>query len=408
MSIKKYSSGQWVDTPYRKYETATDTITTLPKQIIGDGTGIKGKNIFDVNGWFSSLTGVRGNGTITLNGNTVTITSNEEQDAYTLPYTANASGTFIIPVKPNTVYRIKSVISDKARFIIFENGLAQTEYMHTQDGPFTTQSDCSFLTLRMGVSSTAALGTSVTISNFMISEGGTERQYEPYYGYSIQGSMSQSGTPTSVSPIFPSECGELVESGEHSGEYVLPIICGNTTTPYYMSAPIRKLGNFSDIASDTGVTRYIKKLVLNGNTNIVKNVSTATNYLYYIPTIYPKDNYCICSHLPYSESNLVDNIGIKAHVSRELIYINFGADIMNAQTSGNTAAGLKEYLQAQYDAGTPVCVWYVLSTPTTETFTAPTIPTIDGEQTFDVDTTLKPSEVSLTYHGWHSHSDTKY
>ena len=38
MSIKKYSSGQWVDVPYRKYETATDTITTLPTEIIGDGT----------------------------------------------------------------------------------------------------------------------------------------------------------------------------------------------------------------------------------------------------------------------------------------------------------------------------------------------------------------------------------
>ena len=27
---------------------------------------------------------------------------------------------------------------------------------------------------------------------------------------------------------------------------------------------------------------------------------------------------------------------------------------------------------------------------------------------FDVDTTLKPSEVDLTYHGWHEHSDTKF
>ena len=37
MSIKKYSSGQWVDTTYRKYESATDTITSLPADVIADG-----------------------------------------------------------------------------------------------------------------------------------------------------------------------------------------------------------------------------------------------------------------------------------------------------------------------------------------------------------------------------------
>ena len=80
---------------------------------------------------------------------------------------------------------------------------------------------------------------------------------------------------------------------------------------------------------------------------------------------------------------------------------------MNAQTSGNTANGLREYLAAQYAAGTPVTVYYVLATPTTETVTAPTIPTTGGTATIDVDTTVKPSEISLTYHGWHSHEPLK-
>ena len=45
MSIKKYSSGSWVTVPYRKYETATDTITSLPQTIIGDGQPISSYTI---------------------------------------------------------------------------------------------------------------------------------------------------------------------------------------------------------------------------------------------------------------------------------------------------------------------------------------------------------------------------
>ena len=49
-----------------------------------------------------------------------------------------------------------------------------------------------------------------------------------------------------------------------------------------------------------------------------------------------------------------------------------------------------------------------LPTPTTESFTAPTLATVAGSQTFNIDTTLKPSSVSLTYTGWHTHTDKQY
>ena len=47
-------------------------------------------------------------------------------------------------------------------------------------------------------------------------------------------------------------------------------------------------------------------------------------------------------------------------------------------------------------------------TPTTESVTVPTITTTGGEVTLDTDTTVKPSEFSLTYHGWHENEPTKY
>ena len=49
-----------------------------------------------------------------------------------------------------------------------------------------------------------------------------------------------------------------------------------------------------------------------------------------------------------------------------------------------------------------------LPTPTTESFTAPTLATVAGSQSFTIDTTVKPSSVSLTYTGWHIHSDKQY
>lgn len=49
-----------------------------------------------------------------------------------------------------------------------------------------------------------------------------------------------------------------------------------------------------------------------------------------------------------------------------------------------------------------------LPTPTTESFTAPTLATTAGSQSFTIDTTVKPSSVSLTYTGWHTHSDKQY
>ena len=79
-------------------------------------------------------------------------------------------------------------------------------------------------------------------------------------------------------------------------------------------------------------------------------------------------------------------------------------------------AGWKSYLAAQYAAGTPVTVWYVLATPQTGIVNEPlckigdyadelhsadaavTIPTAKGENVLTVDTDLPPSSVSITGH----------
>ena len=163
----------------------------------------------------------------------------------------------------------------------------------------------------------------------------------------------------------------------------------------YLSEPLRKIGDYADTVDSSGtVTRRVKKLVLDGTEYWIKNApSNPNNYLYYL-TGFSGNKTCVCSHLEDMETLSASKIGVFNYNS--VLYINFGSSVMTAQTSGNTITGLKEYLSNQYSSGTPVCVWYVLATATTESITAPTIATTAGSNTLSIGTTLQPSEVSIT------------
>lgn len=188
--------------------------------------------------------------------------------------------------------------------------------------------------------------------------------------------------------------------------YKIPISSAGQTTPIYLG--------------EVETTRQIKKLVLTGNEPFTKNDGQSTHYLYYANkgTIFPRSigkTPVICNELPEKNDAPQTVIGINTNNTFGVVYFNFGAEVMNAQPSGNTVAGLKEYLAQQYAAGTPVCVWYVLAEPETGIVNEPLmrigdyadtlsmeqagvqIPTNNGSTTLDVLTTIKPSNVSIKY-----------
>lgn len=127
--------------------------------------------------------------------------------------------------------------------------------------------------------------------------------------------------------------------------YKIPITCGGQTTPVYLG--------------EVPTVRRVRKLVLDGTESYIKD--NAGEYLYYIYVTHLYHTDCSCSHLTSTTSYPVSKEGCSAYNNALIIYLNFGADIMNAQSSGNTTAGLKEYLSSQYAAGTPVTIWYVLA-----------------------------------------------
>lgn len=273
MAIKKYSSGSWVTVPYKKYETATGTITSLPKTIYGDGQNIS--------------------------------------------------------------------------------------------------------------------------------------------AYTIKGNMSQTGTPTPTSPIYPSECGDLISSGEHSGEYEIPFSMGGVTYSIYLAEPLRKASDnsyYDILASDGTLTRNLRKIVLTGTENVELVQQTGYVQFKLQTSYYKRPAYTVCTWW-CSHYNAIPNSGDWSG-GDNYITISQGDSpdryYRFKDTRFSTAEDFKTFIATQYANGSPVTIWQVSASATTDSFTAPTIPTTGTAEQFDIDTTLSPSEVQLTYHGWHEHEDTKY
>ena len=217
----------------------------------------------------------------------------------------------------------------------------------------------------------------------------------------LKGNMEQSGTPTPNSPIMPQETGDLETTGEKAGQYKIPISSANTTTSIYLG--------------EVETTRKIKKLVLTGDeawylysSGVVHQFYTQGNR---IGGVANSSVYSTIAPYGMTANNRNKKYGCYTVTNGdEIAFQMYGSkDDFPTQTEW------KAYLAAQYAAGTPVIIWYVLATPTTgivneplrkigdyaDTVSGITIPTITGANTIDVDTTLKPSEVSVNYKGWH-------
>lgn len=174
----------------------------------------------------------------------------------------------------------------------------------------------------------------------------------------------------------------------------LPLTLAGQTSPIYLSEPIRKIGEYADsVASDGTVTRRIKKLVLTGTEYWLK--IQAVKVFYIIVDDAVRTNGIVttlCTHY-----NGVENTSSSFNMSNKTVaFQSTSTRLYIRDNNYEDVTDFKTYLQQQYAAGTPVTVWYVLATPTTETITAPTLTPAKGANTLTVDTTLPPSGVSIT------------
>lgn len=375
MSIKKYSNGSWVTVPYRKYGTETDTITSLPADVIGDGQSASANIIGNMNqqGTPSPSSIIMpdecGNKTANLFyssknqtvGSTLHITQTIGSSSFVLNKDVSQSdtsanididitlpaGTYTLSVIGLNLYNNdydRVFLRDDNSTIVVQN----VQVNRPQSFTLTETTHIYRATVVADAQSTYA-NTNISI---MLNTGQTALPYQPY-GYKI------------------------------------PILSGNTTTNVYLG--------------EVETTRRIQKYEFTGE----ENISDIGDYY--------NTNVSVLS-VAWSATTSTTG-GFQINNSGNRIWA-----IKSYFSSYATAADFKTYLQQQYSAGTPVCVWYVLATPTTgivnepirkignyaDSISVSNLPTTGTAEQFDVDTTLKPSEVQLTYHGWHEHSDTKF
>ena len=381
MSFKKRGNGSWTDTPNYIMGTSTDTITTLPTDIYPTGT--------------TATVGLKGN--MEQSGTPTPTTPIQPQE--TGERTGNLfpfdDKNFVI-----TVGKSNLTVECKNGNLFFQGNageISSSQGVWKNNFAFELEAGTYYC------NSPAPLGQGfgryikkyddntniLTTNNYTFTLSEKTKCYLSFY-------------------IYQKTLDTKIELMLNTGSTPLPY------EPYGYKAPISSAGQTTTVyLGEVETTRRIKKLVLTGEETFYRDKERAGSWRFYSnPLISAKSNVSICSHFAYigaDQVNESDTIGFSLFSAAQ-----FGCRC--PKEIANTITEFKAFLAAQYAAGTPVIVWYILATETTGIVNEPlrkignyadevsgiTIPTITGANTIDVDTTLKPSEVSVNYKGWHS------
>ena len=208
----------------------------------------------------------------------------------------------------------------------------------------------------------------------------------PLKDYRISGESVQDGTPAPNMLVDVFGCGLLDETQQ---TYKLPLTINSIEHPIYLG--------------QIPTTRRIKKVALTGNEGW---------FAYTIPNSYYNTTLPIKSSL-----NHLSNATKRVSALNELIADNTsfaaGTSFIIRMNQFSSLNDFKSYLTAQYAAGSPVTIWYVLTEPETAIINEPlyrigdyadsisfaqagvTIPTARGDNVLDITSPVKPSEIYI-------------
>lgn len=166
------------------------------------------------------------------------------------------------------------------------------------------------------------------------------------------------------------------------------------TTPIYLGSPLYKIGDYADTLGMKEEVRAIKELVLTGEETWELqsiNGNGIANFFIRRSDAHKSALKLICTHF-------TEQITQIANTATEGVYNANGNAIYIRvkQERASTATNFKAYLAAQYANGTPVTVYYILAEPETKSIELPKIPTLDGTNIIDINTEIKPSNISLS------------
>ena len=197
----------------------------------------------------------------------------------------------------------------------------------------------------------------------------SETFYEPYTGYTGAVSLGYDGSHYSLAVVGTPEVLSLAPVGSATQD-------GTPTPDNYVPVVGTKMGNTELLAIDTdadaydpstqNITRVIGKKVLDGTETFGK--STAYGLSWYITSAAgawgaTKTKAVMCTHF----------VGLGTQSSGQAdeytCFFNGSGHFYFRASEFADAAAFKAWVKNQYDAGTPIVVYFVRSSSTTETYT---------------------------------------
>lgn len=265
---------------------------------------------------------------------------------------------------------VNNVEKSISRVAMIVNGQDKGWEVRAKDGTLIWGADKTLT----GVSSINFKGYGVPLTNYSIGSGLT----------------TQSGTPSPSNIIQPTMCGNLVSSGEHSGQFEVPITCGNTTYSAYLTEQLRKIGDNVDY--------------LNGNNTVVRNTVDIQldqlNWSYVVSSdlfyaVCPEDitqySFGYCNGYTVSQAASIagqPDFSIRVYSSGSQLRFS----VKHYSLEGDTTAFNNFLTQNNVHA------WFPINTPTVETITSPIITPTTGNTSISIGTSLLPSSLSITGH----------
>ena len=222
--------------------------------------------------------------------------------------------------------------------------------------------------------------------------------------YKMYGNSVQNGTPTPTTPV---EFGCLGVYDATTGKYKIPVKVSNgaeeITTNIYLNEPLRKLGDYVDYIDfeNKKVVRQIDKYVFKGTESFSLRGSQPTNgtAIYTAVMFAYRENFdnLICTRFA----------GDKNYASKMIpgtcCFVNSSVDSrfhFCIEGAGKTVAEVQAMLKEWYDNGNPMVVLYPPNKGVPEeTIELPNIPTLKGNITIEIDTTIQPSNLEIVYKG---------
>lgn len=210
----------------------------------------------------------------------------------------------------------------------------------------------------------------------------------------FKGNTVQSGTPAPSAPVPVVGVGYL-----DGAAYKIPVEIGLSTQSIDLSA--------------VNSNRKIKKLILTGDEEIAY---PGSNIFRFDITDYLREssNRPYCTHyVGITPVSGIDDLGNKRIA---FLLSASGNNYMYIRDNDYALiSNYKAWLSEQYGNGTPVTIYYALAEPVIDTVNEPlqkigdyadsisniTLTTTAGATSFGVDTAVKPSEITLTFRGWH-------